>query len=388
MRDIVEGIEGSFPGFLTAAGGRLYFAADDGESGRELWASDGTPGTRRLRDINPGAADGFSVFTDFERLGDAVFFAADDGTHGVELWRSDGTVDGTALWKDIAVGDASGTPHQLTAVGDVLYFAADEGAFGDELWRTEASGRTLPNRDINPQGPSDPRLLTPFGAQLAFTADDGTHGVELWMSDGTARGTRLVRDINPTGSAFLPPRIFFMVSAGATLFFTADDGEHGTELWRSDGTPAGTSRVADIDPGAAGSFPAFLTAAGDRLLFQACEAAGGCEPWQVRDGVASRLVDLAPGVASSNPAGFTSVGGRVLFTADDGATGVELWADGACAGDCDGDGAVRIDELVRGVRIALGESGADACAVADRNADGAVSIDELVAAVTAALAGC
>ena len=69
------------------------------------------------------------------------------------------------------------------------------------------------------------------------------------MSDGTSPGTRLVRDINPTGSAFLPPRVFFLVAAGDTLFFTADDGEHGTELWRSDGTEDGTRLVRDINPG-------------------------------------------------------------------------------------------------------------------------------------------
>ena len=81
-------------------------------------------------------------------------------------------------------------------------------------------------------------------------------------------------------------------------------------------------------------------------------------------------------------------GGRLYCTADDGRTGTELWSEGVCAGDCDGDGAVRIDELVRGVRIALGTDAVAVCAVFDRNGDGAVAIDELVAAVGSALADC
>ncbi len=59
-----------------------------------------------------------------------------------------------------------------------------------------------------------------------------------------------------------------------------------------------------------------------------------------------------------------------------------------CVGDCDRDGAVRIHELVIGVRIALGELADTACSVFDRNGDGQVSIDELVAAVDNALRGC
>lgn len=60
----------------------------------------------------------------------------------------------------------------------------------------------------------------------------------------------------------------------------------------------------------------------------------------------------------------------------------------ACPGDCDGGGAVTIDELITGVTIALGGQHAGACALLDGNGDGAASIDELIAAVTRALTGC
>jgi cysteine-rich repeat protein len=60
----------------------------------------------------------------------------------------------------------------------------------------------------------------------------------------------------------------------------------------------------------------------------------------------------------------------------------------ACDGDCDGDGTVAINELVRGVDIALGGAGAERCAAADANGDGEIAITELIAAVAAALNGC
>ena len=58
----------------------------------------------------------------------------------------------------------------------------------------------------------------------------------------------------------------------------------------------------------------------------------------------------------------------------------------ACPGDCDGDGAVAVNELILGVRSAL--DGEILCAACDRNGDGMVTIAELVAAVSAALSGC
>jgi hypothetical protein len=66
----------------------------------------------------------------------------------------------------------------------------------------------------------------------------------------------------------------------------------------------------------------------------------------------------------------------------------ETAAPPACAGDCDGDATVAINELVRGVSIALGSAPVDECPAFDADQDGAVSINELIAAVNAALEGC
>lgn len=60
----------------------------------------------------------------------------------------------------------------------------------------------------------------------------------------------------------------------------------------------------------------------------------------------------------------------------------------ACMGDCDGDGRVLVDEIVRGVTVALGGTGLEECGAYDRNLDAAVTVDELLVAVSAALTGC
>lgn len=92
---------------------------------------------------------------------------------------------------------------------------------------------------------------------LFFSSDDGSHGDELWRSDGTRRGTRLARDIAPGADGSGPGGL---TNVNGTLFFDADDGRHGDELWRSDGTARGTRLVSDIDPGRIGSEPLEFTA--------------------------------------------------------------------------------------------------------------------------------
>ena len=110
-------------------------------------------------------------------------------------------------------------------------------------------------------------------------------GVELYKTDGTDAGTVLVKDINPVGGSD-PAQI---TAVGAQVFFSAtvpaSSGGGGRELYKSDGTAAGTFLVRDIFPGTDGmnqannSFPANLTAVGNRLYFTAFDTTNGEELW-------------------------------------------------------------------------------------------------------------
>jgi ELWxxDGT repeat protein len=87
---------------------------------------------------------------------------------------------------------------------------------------------------------------TPFGSALAAATVVLPLGLLVLAALALASsGPKLARDINPSGSSYPD----YLTNVGGTLFFAADDGTHGNELWRSDGTGAGTRLVKDINPG-------------------------------------------------------------------------------------------------------------------------------------------
>ncbi len=112
---------GSGPRSLVNLGGTLYFVANDGSSGYELWKSDGTDaGTVLVKDIwlglNSGIAQRLTV------IGNSLYFAASDGINGNELWRSNGTASGTVMVQDISAGAIGSDPTQITDVSGDVYF--------------------------------------------------------------------------------------------------------------------------------------------------------------------------------------------------------------------------------------------------------------------------
>lgn len=110
-------------------------------------------------------------------IGNILYFAADDGSHGLELWKSDGTSQGTALVKDLRSG-ADGNPGLLTAAGNKLFFVVTNNNDGS-LWMSD--GTTEGSQMLKYYSGYAPALLTPAGDRLFFAADDGTNlGKELW----------------------------------------------------------------------------------------------------------------------------------------------------------------------------------------------------------------
>ncbi|MEM6255899.1 MAG: ELWxxDGT repeat protein [Cyanobacteria bacterium P01_D01_bin.156] len=331
----VADVDPSFSSTFTVVGNLVYFAADDGLTGIELWRSNGTTeGTSLVEDINPGSESSFpSGLTNVDGL---LFFAADDGTNGGELWRSDGTEPGTFLVEDINPGSESSSPNRLTNVDEFLFFTADNGINGRELWRSNGTEPgTFLVEDINPgnessfedEFSSSSNELTNVNELLFFAADDGTNGKELWRSNGTEAGTFLVEDINSgNGSSSDPANL---TNVDGILFFTADNGINGEELWRSNGTEVGTFLVEDIgSDNFSLSAPANLTNVDGILFFTADDDINGRELWR-SDGTENGtflVKDITPGDFSfSAPANLTNVDGILFFTADDGINGEELW---------------------------------------------------------------
>ena len=180
---------------------------------------------------------------------------------------------------------------------------------------------------------SNPSDLTAVGNTLFFVATDDTNGKELWKSDGTAAGTVMVKDIN-SGSSDSSPSDLTVI--GSTLYFQANDGTNGKELWKSDGTSSGTVMVKDIRIGSgssAGSL-SYLTAIGSTLYFRANDGTNGVELWK-SDGTASGTVmvkDINSG-GNGNTVYLTAVGNTIYFIANDGTHGYELWkSDGTSSG--------------------------------------------------------
>jgi ELWxxDGT repeat protein len=233
----------SEPNFLTNFNGTLIFAAYTSATGRELWRSDGTAaGTVMIKDIRPGSGHSieYTNVNNFLVIGNTLYFSANDGVNGIELWKTDGTTSGTVMVKDINPGSNGGlnvsNNRNFTDVNGTLFFYATDNLNGTELWKSDGTtAGTVLVKDIRPGTiGSTPGLLTSFQGQLYFEAHDGTGGYDLWKSDGTAGGTSLVIDkMDPAG----------MVVMNGDLYFTTSTSALGNELWKFDGTVNGLEKI-------------------------------------------------------------------------------------------------------------------------------------------------
>lgn len=161
---------------------------------------------------------------------------------------------------------------------------------------------------------SYPANLTAVGSTLYFTASDDTNGTELWKSDGTEAGTVMIKDINGGSEGSYPE---FLTVVGDTLYYKAYTETLGYELWESDGTEAGTVVVKDIQNGSDSSSPEYLTAVGNTLYFRASDGTNGIELWRLLvDSSPPVIFNIVPIIGST----ITNTTPTVTFDTDEAAT--------------------------------------------------------------------
>jgi ELWxxDGT repeat protein len=365
VKDINPGSGNSNPQDLTNVAGTLFFAANDGSHGYELWRSDGSAaGTQMVADVggatsltnfggtlffsapvtgghpidglwrSDGTSGGTQILRDIDApemtsVGGTLFLSAADATHGFQLWRSDGSADGTQMITDINPGGFNGLsfgPGLLTNVDGTLFFRANDGVHGDELWRTDGTAvGTQMVKDVYPgNAGSNLDPINMNGTLFFITGDQNGH--QLWRSDGTGSGTQMLSDVQLIGNSY-SDGYFSVTGVDGTLFFAADDG-HGNELWRSDGTSAGTQMVKVFNPDTFRSpVPTYLTNVAGTLFFSADDAIHGPELWRSNGTTAgTQLVqDIYPGNYGSLPDYLANIRGTLFFGATDNIHGEGFW---------------------------------------------------------------
>ena len=324
----------SYFGMIADVGNVLVFAADDGVNGSELWVSDGTAiGTSLLKDIREGV-DGSNIHG-FVKLNDSIcLFVADDGSNGLELWRTNGTELGTEMVKDINPGSESGSPFLFSdqtfiVHNNIYYFNANDGVHGYELWRSDGTeAGTFLLKDIVNGGDGSPDHFVAFRDTLFFLTRDFA---EVWKTDGTEEGTVDVPALDINGLFIQPP----MHVVGDKILMAAEDAfdtDFGNELWSYSVDEDKFELVKDINPGESDGLrlDQVFTPFKDGLLFDGDNGNGdhGGQLWFTDGSTAgTRLIETFPraffvGMVSS----ITALGERAVFSVEHPNLGQEIYA--------------------------------------------------------------
>lgn len=264
----------------------------------QLWRADGPTEARYVVKEISGAI--LQIWQD-----ELYFFSSnDDGSNS--LWKSDGTAEGTVLLATFTER-ISNNGRILDSAGDesALYFmVATEPAGDPKIWQTD--------------GTSEGTVVVDEGAvyfsDVYLRATDSDVFVTSYSSVGK------MDDASATTAwsyAFEPQSVAYPTSIGDTLYFAASDGEHGKEIWRSDGTTAGTFMLQDIYSGVVGSGPFALTPVDNDLYFVAHSTQPPetiMELWKTDGSVAGTgLVKQFVSSSGSEDFGLVNMGDELVF---------------------------------------------------------------------------
>jgi trimeric autotransporter adhesin len=265
----VEGVTdyytNSYPSHLTTSNGKVYFEAYDGEH-YGLYTTQGSQSNTVLLRQFPD-----SFLSDFYASGNFVYFIVEPSNPDnaiKSLWRTDGTTAGTIKLMGLTSIDFPRNFNYETVENGNVFITYEK-----SMWKTGGTPETTLHLKTFPQYIY---WMANAGAELLFAADDGVKGLELWKSDGTVAGTVLMRDIWPgsnhalsangfyrEGDAFKDPAVTIN---GVAYFLANAGGDANWELWRSDGTLSGTRMLKNDETGRPFSPYNALTVANNQIF--------------------------------------------------------------------------------------------------------------------------
>lgn len=333
LKDIYSGSSGS-PLIQIIHNDLMYFTAVN-ESGTELWVTDGTEaGTRLVKDINAGSGNAYP--RNFVSVGSKLFFIANDGVVGDEWWVTDGTTEGTILLKDINTGSEGVDGGPAIGWNNKLYFYANDEAKGIQFYVSDGTPEgtimLTPGEKYFYDFILDADLIV-YKDKVWFSFQDKTYGIEVWTTDGTVAGTKMFKDFySSTSSAY--PTSFHVINDKLIFLAYADEGfSNYRYLHVTDGTVAGTQKVTKLY--ALGDIKwAFFKG---NYYLQGSDGIGKYNLWKT-DGTTAGTFKVKDGTES--PENFVVSGEKMFFTALNAVHGKELWVtDGTT------DGTVMVKDI-------------------------------------------
>lgn len=361
---------GSDPYAFTAYNGKLYFGADEANSGREIWVYNPATGATELLSDTPGslrpdnfavqagklyfsgihpdsgygllsyddatgqiAATAFSTpshtghITDVVAYDGRVFFKAYNEELGDELHAYDPATNTFEVIADLYPGEEDANPEGLIVCAGALYFRADDGVSGYELWRYQSVADAVELvADIRP-GPPDgsPENMVEKDGFLYFRGNHPDAGFELFSYDPATDEVTLLTDISgnlyPEYITFYQDKIYFSGRLSSS---------QGTELLVYDPATGEVSLTQDISSGS--SNPRDLVVFNDKLYCSAYTEGYGRELWayNAADTTFAIIADIRPGLRDGGPNSLTLFNDKLYFAANDGLRGAEIWSLSAC----------------------------------------------------------
>ncbi len=333
------GAIGLNPGSITPFNGNLYFSATfEANYHNSLCVSNGTEaGTSVVKRINNENNQGWGTsLTNFVVFNGKLFFS---DNYTKKLWSSDGTAAGTQPYAGAIMGS------KPVEYNGKLYFSGCDSIQTTPVYQLWVSDGTTSGtkllKTMNTVGNGAPFNFFVFNNLLFFGGYDSTNYSQLWITDGTASGTRMIKKINATGAAWPYGSSYpaGFTAFNSKLYFSADDGVNGRQIWTSDGTTAGTTRITNINTYLGyGLNPQELTPFNGKLYFSGADTSIFYQLYAT-DGTAAGTTlikadhSLVNGIRGFQPSWFTAYKNKLYMSAWDSLHYTQLWlSDGTTAG--------------------------------------------------------